>query len=201
MSTKTEEWTSEHDELVDYMEAKQKVMTPARPLMSEPVDLDQWKAILAKMTPGPWYGPGLANGVRHLERNCSDWYYDDLPDDHSLPGRQNGDGGSGDGEGIAYLRNHAPALLDEVVALREQVAAALDTLRSEMTHHSFVVSGLRGQLWKAVCDRVAAQAEVVALRAQREALRKALDESVRCHIESRHPNLIDMYDALKAGGA
>src|SRR5688572_3348515 len=54
------------------------------------------EARCAAATPGPWGERQLARGVRHLERNESDWYFEDLPEGYNLPGRQ-GDGGQRDG--------------------------------------------------------------------------------------------------------
>ena len=69
-------------------------------------------------TPAPWYGPSIASGVRHLERNC-DFYFEYLPEEYNLPGRQEGDGGMNDGLFIAAARNSLPALLNKFNEVKE----------------------------------------------------------------------------------
>lgn len=85
--------------------------------MIPPAQLKEWRALADAATPGPWHAPSLASGVRHLERNV-EWYGDQCPDDHNLPGRRGADGGSSDGNFIAAARTAVPALIDEVERLR-----------------------------------------------------------------------------------
>ena len=77
------------------------------------------EARCAAATPGPWGEAQLAAGVRHLERNESDWYFEDLPEGYNLPGRQ-GDGGQRDGAFIAHAREDVPWLCQAVRRLLQE---------------------------------------------------------------------------------
>lgn len=81
---------------------------------------------LGNATPGPWFAPALADGVRHLDRNC-EWYAEGLPEGFNLPGRQNGDGGTHDGLFIA----NAPADLQFLLAQVEEMGARLEATKQD----------------------------------------------------------------------
>jgi hypothetical protein len=76
------------------------------------LDLDQLRAALAKMTPGPWFWkPG---SLRDIVTNS------DTADTRVLEAAPKSTNGEHDTKGIVALRNAAPALLAECAAARER---------------------------------------------------------------------------------
>ena len=124
--------------------------------------------LAAKATPRPWHAESLASGVRHLERNCSDWYFDDVPDGFHLPGRNGGDGGSVDGNYIALAASDFPAALEEIRALRQQRVR-------EANHYLQLCNAVEHQRMEIADERARAdkaEAEVKWLREQWEQHRR-----------------------------
>ncbi len=141
---------------------------------------EELRRLEERATPGPWGVKQLASGLRHLERNCSDWYFEGLADDHNLPGRQDGDGGLRDAEFIVAARSTMRALLADLDA-SEEANAGLEKALDELVdcgvedidpRMSYVVMQIDRPSWKQ------AQEVLAAAKAAPHALRDAIRDAV-----------------------
>lgn len=96
-------------------------MNPEEKIQELELDIDKLRALLAKMTPGPW-------AVRAGQKS-DELFLQDGDRGGRIARLWNGRRRrNDDAEGIAALRNAAPALLDELEQARQRIAELADHL-------------------------------------------------------------------------